>query len=725
MSNTSFYRLNFDTSLLDNLLAHIALIDENGVVLRANKAWKSFDERPVQIDRPSVDENMISMLQQAIELGNDYALKLLLGTQKVLNGEQETYSLIYPVAPGADALWFSYTISASDEKQSEFIIIQEEVTSSVRSKQKKREAENRYQIQFEQSLDGILITDTHGNILDANPAACTILGREKQNLLQCTRSKIIDTNDPNYIKALKKRKKSGTYKLETTLKHKKGYPIPAELSSRAYRTKDGSLRAIVSFRDISRRKSAENELLKTKHFTESALNSIPGVFFVLDRQGNFVRWNNNMVTKFGYSAVELSELNATDFALNEDHKAQIQSRIEQCINKGELTFETRVNGKNGIQDYFMLTKRFVEDDNVFIVGSGINITETKQAEQEKRKNRLLMQQLFKNAPMGIAILDTKSKIQEVNSEFEALFGYSEQEITGQNIDELLAPDQKSDEAEHISEQTIMGKKMQAESIRIDKSGREIPVLIGGVPVEMDGEVIAIYAIYVDVSEQYQYQHRLEKSLAEKETLLSELHHRVKNNLALINSMLELQMYSSNEAGLTKELTHTKNRILTIAFIHEVLYQSSSLTEIQFATLINKLLDSDAIQKKMKLQNISLDIDCDKLILDINQAIPCGLYLNELLSLIFDFSNPKKDNKVVLKFRQYGQKIHIILEGTDIVACPKAVKNHQSLHNILIETLAKQLKGTMLWAPPETGYQKFELIFDKKRGYGPARELLEG
>lgn len=724
MGNSDFTNIDLEPSLLNSLLAHVAIINQKGILLYTNSAWKAFDTDYTQIGRPEVGSSFITHLQEAIELGNDYALKLLLGSKKVLSGDDEIFSLIYPVMPGAEAPWFNFTIQAVDEKGSRFIMIHEEVTSSVKARQTERESKNRYQIQFEQSLDGILITDTKGNVMDANPAASDILGWSKKELLHLTREEIMDTNDPNYIKALRDRKKSGIYKLETTLQHKNGHRVHAEVSSRAYRTKDGSLRAILSFRDISRRKSAEDNLLKTKHFTESALNSIPGIFFVLDEQGNFVRWNENMVTNLQYSAVELSEKTAFSFAINEEHKARIQSRIEECIEKGELTFETEIMGKRGLRTYHMLTKRFVEDGEVFIVGTGIDITESKQAELEKRKNRLMMQQLFKNAPMGIAILDTKSNIQEINSEFETLFGYPQQDIMGQNIDELLVPKGKIEEAKHISRQTVLGNSMQAESIRIDKYGREIPVLIGGVPVQLNDEIIAIYAIYVDVSEQYQYQQRIEKSLAEKETLLAELHHRVKNNLALISSMLELQVNESDHPQLTAQLNHTKNRILTIAAIHEVLYQSSDFNEITFDTVIHELLDSSAIREQFKQKNLTLRVDAKNLVLDISQSIPLGLLLNELLSLIFSHTSPDGENEIQIALRQYGKQIHLVIEGHKIVDCPNAVKEQNSLHNTLAKTLIQQLNGTMLWPVPEQDDQKFECIFSKKEGYGPARAVLD-
>ncbi len=712
-----------DSTLLNSLLAHVAIIEKSGTLLKVNDAWKQFDDANIEIKRPPVGENYLETLQQAIEFGNDYALKLLIGLNKVLQGSRESFSLTYPVKN--NSFWFKMTVRPCNDEHTQFMITHEDITSTMKARYDRIKNEDRYQIKFQQSPDGIFVTDANGTIIDANPAATNILGWSTKEFKSRTLDNFLDVNDPAYKNALKERQKHGTFELEMDLAHKNCTTVPAEVSSRAYRNPQGKLRAIITFRDISRRKQAEQSLIKTKQFTESALNSIPGIFFVLDREGNLVRWNENMVTNLGYSAEELSQKNALDFVLEEE-KSKVNEKIEECIKTGELSVEVKMHSKDDKQkDYFILAKRFVEEGRVYLVGAGIDITENRKIERENQKNQIMMEQLFANAPVGIAIVDTDNKVQHINNSFEQMFNYTKEEVLQKNINDLLAPDTKKDEAEQISEATRRGQSLQKETVRITKNGQEIPVLIGSVPVELQGEIIAIYGIYVDISQQREYRYKIEEALREKETLLAELHHRVKNNLALINSLLELQLFDVDDnSELEEELTDIKNRIMTIASIHEVLYQDGNLSSISFNNFLQELIDAGAIQNKQHTNDVTINTDTDEFALDINQSIPCGLLLNELLSLIFTFTNKERENNLDICLRKYNSQVHVIIEGENIISCPREMKEHQSLHNILVETLVQQLEGTLLWPNGDEEHQKFELIFTKESSYSPARDLLE-
>ena len=723
MTKNSPSDINITSELLDALTAHIAIIDEQGLIIETNEAWRSFADEKTEIKRSQKGDSLFNSLQKAIEFGNDDALKMLLGIKKVIQGKEESYTQQYPLQTEGSSYWFKLTTRPCNDGH-RFLIMHEDISSSVEAKNQLEESKNRYKIQFEQSLDGILITNTEGRIIDANPAASNILGRDRQELIACKRNEIVDINDPNYQQALQKRKESGTYQLETNFIHKDGHKIPVEVSSRAYRTPKGKLRAIVSFRDVSKRKEVEKNLVKNRHFTESALDSIPGVFLVLDSDGNVVRWNEHMITDLGYTAEELSGKNALEF-IKEEHRDKIRRKIEECLHNGELSVETEVySKKGGIKDYFLYAKRFVEDGETYLVGAGIDITESKKNQRENQKAQLKLQQLFDNAPVGISIVDVDNKVTKINKGFSEIFGFEDHEVLNRNINSIIVPEYKRDEAEAISAATQNGERLQIKTVRRNKNGEEVHVLLASVPVELNDEVIAIYGIYVDVSHQQRYQQKIEQALHEKDILLAELHHRVKNNLALINSLLELQLFETEDAEFTKQLNHIQNRILTIASIHEVLYRQGNLHDIPFSNFLNEFIASGGFQHDSENKRITINNDTQNITLDIDQSIPCGLLLNEIFSLIFEFTDAEKQNEINVRMRKYQNQIHLIIEGYDMVKCPKEVREHQSLHNILIEPLVNQLDGVLLWPVGDGTNQKFELIFAKNNGNGPGRKLLE-
>ncbi|PAU94445.1 hypothetical protein CK503_06510 [Aliifodinibius salipaludis] len=725
MTNSSFSDINLDTTFLDSLLAHVAIVDDSGTVVDYNEAWNRFNDESALIKRADSGVNYFNVLQRAIEMGDDYALKFLLGLKKVLNQDKTSFTLTYPLKTDTNSFWFNLTIRPCSDDHSYFVMMHEDITASMKAKYEKQESEDRFEVKFEQSIDGIFITDSEGNILEANQTASNILGWDQDELVELSLDTVIDVEDPRYKEAVKQQEKSGTYSLELDFINKQGNTIPTEATSRTYRNPDGKLRSILSFHDISRRKEVERDLFQTKQFTESALNSIPGVFFVMDRNGSFIRWNENMVTKLGYNAEELAQKKASDFIIDK-YKEKAQKQIERCIEEGEISVETKLISKKGqLKEYSIFAKRFVEDGKVYIVATAIDITERKKIERENRKNQIMLEQLFDNSPVGITIVDNDDNIQKVNNSFEEIFGYTKDEAKGQNINSLLATEEKQSEAEAISLATQKGESLQTETIRVNKDGKEVPVLIGSVPVTLEDDIIAIYGIYVDVSTQHNYREKIKEALCEKEALLSELHHRVKNNLALITSLVELQLFDANNDKLEEELKNIKNRIMTIASIHEVLYQNGNLTNIPFTNFIQELVNTRMIQNQRDTNNIlQINIPTQELSLSINQSIPSGLLLNEILSLIFSFTDKEKSSSIDIQLREFGNKVHLIVEGDRIVNCPDEVKNNSSLHNILIETLAKQLGGTLIWPNSDSDYQKFEFFFTKESGSSPASEYLE-
>lgn len=609
--------------LFNSLQAHLAILDKEGFILDTNEAWQSFDTSKVAIARPEIGTNFLATLQKAVKRGNDYALQLFIGMNKVLEGSKNSFSLSYPLQINGNTFWFKLAFRPYNEEKTQFVMIHEEISAL----------------------------------------------QEQEN--------------------------------------------------------PGKTERFHNFDNISQRKKERKELLANKQFMEAALNNNPGIFFVLNKSGDLVPWSNQFISSLGYSSELLYNKNVVDF-VTEDQIEKVKSKVKDCLKTGRQSFETNLLTRdNQIRNYHIQADRFEQDGKVYIVGSGTDITEKKNAENQNKKSQLMLQQLFDNAPIGLAILDTEDNIQQVNKSFEDIFDYTQQEVVGKNINELIVPVDKEDEAKKISAATHKGDNLQVESVRRTKDNREIPVLIGGIPVEYKNEVVSIYGMYVDISEQSEYQQKIEQALREKELLLAELHHRVKNNLALINSLLDLQLFETDDQQLQRNLSDVKNRIMTIASTHEVLYQNGRLNEIPVHKFIQELIDSGSLSNGDQVKNITIDSDSEEFSLNIDQSIPCGLLLNELLSLIFTISKQDDEIDLNIALNQSGSTIHLIIEGNRLIKNPESLEEHQLLQNTLIDTLVTQLEGRLIWPNADSNNQKFELVFEKSaNGHGPARHLLD-
>jgi two-component sensor histidine kinase len=221
----------------------------------------------------------------------------------------------------------------------------------------------------------------------------------------------------------------------------------------------------------------------------------------------------------------------------------------------------------------------------------------------------------------------------------------------------------------------------------------------------------VYGIYVDITDRIEAENQIKQSLKEKEVLLSEIHHRVKNNLAVITGLLELQGYNTDSEEAKKVLKDSQLRINSMALIHEKLYQSENLSEIQFDVYIEELLQVISKSHVSKEKPIHVEIDAEPVPLTITQAIPCGLLLNEIVtnSLKHAFTG-KSEGVIRITFNKTGDKLKLSI-GDNGVGLPENYKEikSKSLGMTLINTLAKQLEAEMFIDTREG--TRYDLIFD--------------
>lgn len=171
---------------------------------------------------------------------------------------------------------------------------------------------------------------------------------------------------------------------------------------------------------------------------------------------------------------------------------------------------------------------------------------------------------------------------------------------------------------------------------------------------MDGEIISTYGIYVDITDQMYDEEKMRESLHEKVVLLSEIHHCVKNNLAVITGLLELQVHNLENEAAEKALLDSQLCINLMALIHEMLYQNETLSNIGFDRYIREL--SDVIQRShsSKEREVNVRIEAEPIELPVTRAIPSGLLLNEIVTNAFKHAfNGKRntENNIDISLKQ--------------------------------------------------------------------------
>ena len=262
-----------------------------------------------------------------------------------------------------------------------------------------------------------------------------------------------------------------------------------------------------------------------------------------------------------------------------------------------------------------------------VLSAIVDITERKRLEERFR-------QVVESTPNAIVMINPAGRIEMVNVQAERLFGYHRQELLGQPV-EILVPDRfrtghpalrSSFFAEPKSRPMGAGRDLYG----LRKDGAEFPVEIGLNPIETEDGTMVLSAI-VDISDRKQKEERIAAALREKNILLGEIHHRVKNNLQVIDSLLDLQSARISDPLVMAMLRDSQNRVRSMALIHQTLYQSSNFAEVDFSQFLDTLVPVLISSYGVDPGRIRMRLDVSAVLLPIDSAIPCGLIVNELMS----------------------------------------------------------------------------------------------
>lgn len=285
----------------------------------------------------------------------------------------------------------------------------------------------------------------------------------------------------------------------------------------------------------------------------------------------------------------------------------------------------------------------------------------------------------------------------VNPRMAEIFNRSAEEMTAKPLYEFILPEDRALAAENIR------KRLSGEvpSIRyqlrmLHQSGAVLHVEAHGGRAEYGGQP-AVIGTLLDISERKQAEERIQAALQEKEVLLKEIHHRVKNNLQIVTSLLRLQARSLKSPETVAAFDESCARVHSMALVHEMLYQSKSLSELDFATYAENLTDSLLHSYGTDRSVIRIRLDMDKVRLDIHQAIPCALILNELVSNALKYAFPDgRRGEIRVRLRADAEGAIQLLIGDNGVGLPAGFDplKAETLGLQLVSTLVSQLRSSL-------------------------------
>ncbi|MDD5460681.1 MAG: histidine kinase dimerization/phosphoacceptor domain -containing protein [Methylococcales bacterium] len=340
------------------------------------------------------------------------------------------------------------------------------------------------------------------------------------------------------------------------------------------------------------------------------------------------------------------------------------------------------------------------------IGSIVDVSNPKHLEH-------LFRQAVESAPNAIVMVNEAGKIELVNSQTEAFFGYKREELIGHPM-EILVP--KRFRGEHEGFRKVYYANPQSrpmgagrELYGVRKDGSEFPVEIGLSVIEGENGILVLSSI-VDITERKIISDNLKNALNEKEMLLKEVYHRVKNNLQVVSSLINLQARNVKNEMTADLLRQSADRIKSMALLHEKLYQSKHLARINLNEYIRSLVDHLLFGYGAQASKINVNLEVEDLFLDVDTAIPCGLIINELVSNALKHAFP--DNRrgtIEISFRK-EQAEYILVIADNGVGFPADLnfEKSASLGLQLVDTLTRQLMGQMNLE--QTGGSRFMIRF---------------
>lgn len=428
-------------------------------------------------------------------------------------------------------------------------------------------------------------------------------------------------------------------------------------------------------------------------YTEDAIMSIG-----LD--GTILSWNPGAENIYGYTSIEAVGNSVT--MLIPPYNTGELSLILAWIKSGEKVthYETLHRCKDGSLADISLSVSPIKDDNGRVVSASSiarDITDDKKMELKIQESEEKFREVFNNANDAIFLHTIQSdgktgKFTEVNDVACQRLGYCREELL-----EIGPEDIESDQDHQISGfMKIIQSEGTAtfESIQVTKDGSQIPVEINSHIFNLRGEKM-ILSIARDITRRKENEAQLHRSLEEKELLLKEIHHRVKNNLNVISSLLNLQSKYIKDKAALEVFRESQRRARSMALIHKMLYQSTDLKCINFGDYI-QTLTTELFRTYVTRDNIHLNMDVGDILLDINTAVPLGLIVNELVSNSLKHAFPNDlAGEVNVEFYREGEQYHFIVSDTG-VGFPEDLdfEKTNSLGMRLVNTLVDQIGGTM-------------------------------
>lgn len=712
----------FARSLVDSSLDTIIAVDQQGLITEFNPAAAiKFGYEPAEvIGRSSrmlyVDEAEYERVQEQLNKHGAFA-----GEVRNISGSGQVFTSFLAASRLYD----------EDGQLLGSMGVSRDITQAKRDQEALRISEERYRDLFENATDLIHSVDLQGRFQYVNHAWRKTLGYSEAELRAMTLLDIVvkDQRLPTqkWLASVQDAKALGPWR--ATFVAKDGKHLLMEGTS-SLRVEDGRTTAVRSiFRDITAAQEAQEQLQQHAAKERALFESSEHMFWTVDERialTSFNRGYADMIERLHGIRPEINRdpQRARQKFASDVYHAFWEDKYAEVFAGRALRFETDLMDKQGrrVCNEIFLSPIFDADGRVDeVFGIGHEITEQKEAEDTVREQAARLKAIFESsANMMIWTLDRDFRITSFNGHFHAstLRSMGIDFAVGDDFLRTMlqrVPEKKGPAYDAYYRAALRGEPQQFEVELKNHAGRSLWVETFLNPITVDGKVTEISCLAHGITDKKEAQRKILENLHEKEVLLKEVHHRVKNNLQIISSILNLQGgYVDKDPRMLELLRDSQDRIRSMSFIHESLYQTKNFSQVDLADYIDGL-SRNLMMSYSLTGKVALEKDLEQVMLDLDQAIPCGLILNELISNALKHAFPHGgQGRIDIGLRLKGRQVAITV-ADDGVGLPEGFDDQHStgLGLQLVHMLIGQLDGQFRRQPAPAGQGVSYLItFDR-------------
>lgn len=595
------------------------------------------------------------------------------------------------------------------------------------------ELEDRLQKLSEASFEGIFLHD-QGKIIDVNDSLCSLFGYTRDELLKMSAFDLAIPQDRDFVKSQVAKKTEVPYEARGLKKN--GTVFFGELRAKEFLYK-GKTARVVSVGDITEKKTAERLLGQAKEDYEKLIKFSPDGILILDKKGKILFVNLRTIQLLEVRhPIEVIGTSSFDYIESQYHKP-IKQRFLSLLAGEETPFVKikikRSSGTSVEVDYKSVIIDYQGEKATLVVWHELAIKELLEIERIRSKsaedaNNRLKEEIQVRKKVEAQLLKSQEEYRLQSAKLNAIIEASSHivwtvnknmELTSfnKNFSDLMqmccgerpSLKLKMNKKPHKSKSMVdtlrtsqkytnvfEGSSEHFETHIDDVKGRTLWFEIYLNPIiDSTGKVKEISGIGHDITIKKEAEEKIKQSLSEKDVLLKEVHHRVKNNLQVISSILNLQSSYTSDKKVINLLKESQNRIKTMSFIHESLYQAKNFSTVNFGEYIHQLTGNLFLSYGIQGNKVALKRKIKNVVLNLDLAIPCGLIVNELVSnaLKYAFVGNESGELVISLDEDKKKSIKICVSDNGLGLSKKInFRNTKTLGLQLVIVLVNQLKG---------------------------------